>query len=127
MVGVAASRGTSAHRSIGSESGGGGKTMRKGRFSIARLMAAVLVAALGFAALRNASEDWAGLMLLVTCGALMLALVGALCRGPDERAWWLGFALFGGGYLALVHGLPHGLPSSLDSLPTIPLVRSIGS
>jgi hypothetical protein len=101
--------------------------MQKARFSIARLMAAVLVAALGFAALRNASEDWAGLMLLVTGGALMLALVGALCRGPDERAWWLGFALFGGGYLALVYAWPHGLPSSLDSLPTIPLARSIGS
>ena len=75
---------------------------RKIRFSIARLMGVVLVAAVGSAALRNASEAWAGSVLLVTCGAVMLAIVGALSRGPDERAWWLGFAFFGGGYLALL-------------------------
>ena len=73
------------------------------RTSIARLMGAVLVAAIGSAALRNSSEGWAGAMLLVTCGAVLLAAAGALNRAPGERAWWLGFALFGGGYLALAH------------------------
>ncbi len=59
------------------------------RTSIGALMGVVLVAALGFAALRNSSEAWAGSMLLLTCSTLMLGVVGATCRGPHERAWWL--------------------------------------
>ena len=55
--------------------------LRKTRISIARLMGVVLVAGLGFAALRNSSEDWAGAMLLLTCGTLMVAMVGALQPG----------------------------------------------
>jgi len=71
------------------------------RFSIAGLMGIVLAAAIGLAALRNASETWAGVMLLLTSGVLALAVVGVVCRAEAERAWWLGFALFGWGYLAL--------------------------
>ncbi len=78
--------------------------MRKIRVSIARLMGAVLIAAVGFAALRNLSDAWAGLMLMLTCGVLLMGVVGAVCQGPHERAWWLGFALFGFGYLALTFG-----------------------
>jgi hypothetical protein len=75
--------------------------MRFVRFSIAGLMGAVLTAALGLTALRSASETWAGAALLLTCGVLGLAVVGVVSRAADERAWWLGFALFGWGYLAL--------------------------
>ena len=67
--------------------------VRKIRISIAGLMGVVLVAAVGFAALRNSSENWAGLMLMLTCGSLMLGVIGSVCRGPRERAWWLGFTL----------------------------------
>ena len=97
--------------------------LRRIRFSIAGLMGVVLVSAVGFAALRNASEAWAGWMLLLTCGVLTLAVVGSLCRGPDERAGWLGFALFGWGYLALA--LWHSF--SQGTLPTITLAEAIGS
>ena len=48
-------------------------------------------------------ETWAGVALLVTCGLLALAVIGAVCRGPGERTWWLGFAVFGGGYFAIAH------------------------
>ena len=69
------------------------------RFSIAGLMAVVLVVAIGFAALHSGSATWAGGLYLVTNAVFALAVVGAVCRGASERAWWLGFALFGFGYL----------------------------
>jgi hypothetical protein len=71
------------------------------RYSIAGLMAVVLVASLGLAALRSGSGAWAGGFYLLTYGLLALALIGAACRGKAERAWWLGFALFGYGYLRI--------------------------
>src|SRR5262249_29168198 len=71
------------------------------RFSIAGLMGAVVVAAIGLAAVRDPSETWAVVILLSTCGALALAVVGVVSRVGTERAWWLGFALFGWGYLTL--------------------------
>jgi len=80
-------------------------------------MGVVLVAAIGLAALRNASETWAGVMLLLTCGVLALAVVGVVCRAESERAWWLGFALFGWGYLALAFWSWKNEPS--PSLPTL--------
>jgi hypothetical protein len=80
--------------------------MRSLRFSIAGLMGAVLIAALGLVALRSASETWAGLTLLATCGVLGLAVVGVVCRGAAERAWWLGFAIFGWGYIVLAFWSP---------------------
>ena len=76
--------------------------MRMPRTSIAGLMGAVLVASLGLTALRSGSAVWAGTTFLVTCGVLALAVVGVVCRAGPGRAWWLGFALFGWGYLVLV-------------------------
>ena len=61
------------------------------RISIRTLMALVLVSAIGLAALRNASELWAGMMLRLALAAVGVAILGvALMRGR-ERAWWLGF------------------------------------
>jgi len=84
--------------------------MRMPRFSIGGLMGVVLVASIGLAALRSASEIWAGVMFLVTCGMLALAVVGVVCRRDEKRAWWLGFALFGWGYLALAFWSSEQLP-----------------
>jgi hypothetical protein len=69
--------------------------MRSLRFSIAGLMGAVLLAAIGSAGLANPSAPWAGTLSLLTRGLLCLAVVGAVCRSGAERAWWLGFASFG--------------------------------
>jgi hypothetical protein len=76
--------------------------MRNLRASIAGLMGLVLIAALGMAALRNASETWAGVTYLVTRGVLGLAILCAIYARGARRAWWLGFCLFGWGYLALM-------------------------
>ena len=71
------------------------------RISILGLMGVVVAAGLGLAALRDANELWAGLVLLADLAAVGTALLGVVYRRGRERAWWLGFALFGGGYLAL--------------------------
>jgi hypothetical protein len=69
------------------------------RISIRTLMAFILVSAVGLAALRNADEVWAGMMLLLAMVAVGVAILGATLMRGRERAWWLGFAVFGGGYL----------------------------
>jgi hypothetical protein len=98
---------------------------RQVRISIAALMSVVLVAGLGFAALRSASETWAGVMVLLDSGILMLAVVGVICRGRDERARWLGFVLFCGGYLVLENWFSL-YKNSPFSFPTITLVEFLG-
>src|SRR5437764_15325384 len=67
-------------------------------------MGIVVVAAVGAAALRMASDLWADALFsldLLLFGAA--ALASALRRGRS-RAAWLGFAAFGWGYLVLTFG-----------------------
>lgn len=98
--------------------------MGRPRFTLAGLMGAVLVAAVGLAALRNSTESGAGGMLLLTCGTLTLAVVGTIaCRGA-RRIWWLGFGLFGWGYLVL-SGC--GADAASCSLPTTRLLEDLGA
>jgi hypothetical protein len=69
------------------------------RFSIAGLMAAVLVLAVGFAGLRAASPLWASGIFTMTVTVFAGAIVGAAaCHGPSRFAW-LGFGVFGWTYL----------------------------
>jgi hypothetical protein len=74
------------------------------RFSIRRLTAFIVVAAIGLAALRNASDLWAGMLLLLTLAAVAIAMMGVVILRGAERYWWAGFAFFGGGYLAVAVG-----------------------
>ena len=71
------------------------------RHTIASLMAATLVVAVGIAALRNASETWAGIVLFVTLLLLGMSPLAILHRREGKRAFWQGFALFGWGYVVL--------------------------
>ena len=70
------------------------------RLSIRAIMAVVVMSAIGLAALRNANELWAGMMLLTTLAMLGIATLGIIFLRAKERAWWAGFALFAGSYLA---------------------------
>jgi hypothetical protein len=97
--------------------------MPSARLSIAGLMGAVVVAALNFAALRYSSSTRAGVAIMLTCGVLALAVVGAVCRAGASRAWWAGFALFGAGYLAVATYLA----SLLGEFPTIWILERIAS
>jgi hypothetical protein len=74
------------------------------RFSIRSLIVLIVVFAVGLAALRNANELWAGMLLLVALAAVGVAVMGAVILRGKERDWWAGFAFFGGGYLALAIG-----------------------
>ena len=72
--------------------------MRNVRSPIAALMGAVLVFALGLAALRIASPAWAGTTVLVTCGVLCLAIVGVVCcTGGERPGGWASHFLAGAG------------------------------
>ena len=69
------------------------------RISIRTLMAFILLSGVGLAALRNANEFWAGMMLLLALSAVGIAVLGGLFSRGKEQARWVGFAAFGGGYL----------------------------
>src|SRR5271165_919129 len=75
--------------------------MRSFRFTIVGLMGVVLLCALGLGALKSPSPAVAAALFFVTCGVLALGTVGVVCGGEGARAWWLGVALFGWGYLVL--------------------------
>ena len=70
-------------------------------FSIRTLMTIIVLSAIGLAALRNANDWWAGVMLLLALVAFGTATLGAIFLQGRDRAWWTGIALFCGGYLAL--------------------------
>ncbi len=74
------------------------------RFSIRSIMAAVLFAAVGLAALRHASDLTASLVVSATLLALGVATLGAAFLRGRRRAYWAGFAAFGWGYAALSSG-----------------------
>jgi hypothetical protein len=72
------------------------------RFSLTTLFGAVLFVAFGTAAIRFASPLWAGLTMAVTVPILFAAILGALFRLGQARAFWTGMAVCGWGYLLLV-------------------------
>jgi hypothetical protein len=74
------------------------------RFSIRTLMAVIVLAAVGMAALKNAGEAWDGIILMAAMAAVGVAILAAIFSRGREQAWWIGFALFGGGYLQLAAG-----------------------
>ena len=85
-------------------------------------MVVVLVVAVGLAALRSGSENWAGAMFLLTCGILAIAVVGSVFSRLRTRVWWLGFASFGLAYLVLAFDYP---PFFYDA-PVLPTDSLLG-
>jgi hypothetical protein len=75
--------------------------MGRFRVTITALMGLVLFVGVAFAALRDASEWWAGALLVLTIGLLLTACLGVVYRTGGDRAFWLGMLVFGGGYLLL--------------------------
>jgi hypothetical protein len=73
--------------------------MRRFRFTIANLLGLVLLLAVGFAALREATELWDSAVFSTTLGLLSASVLLAIHRADRRRAFWLGFALIGWIYL----------------------------
>src|SRR2546426_2587590 len=72
------------------------------RFSLATLMMAVLFIGLACAALRYASELWAGVSFTLAVGVFLAGSLGVVFRRERARTLCLGFVLFGWGYLFVV-------------------------
>jgi len=65
------------------------------RFSIHTLMAVVVIAAIGMAAIRTCSAVWSGAMLSLTFFALTCSLLGIAFLHDSRRVYWIGFATLG--------------------------------
>jgi hypothetical protein len=75
------------------------------RISIAGLLGFVAVFAISLAALVNATYAWRGAVFTLTMMMLFASVLGVIFRGW-RTGGWLGFALFGWGYLLLGTTLP---------------------
>jgi hypothetical protein len=75
--------------------------MRDHRYNIAGMLGAVSCVAIGLAALREANDLWDSALFSLTVGLLLTAWLLAFHRTAARRAFWIGFALFGWGYLIL--------------------------
>ncbi len=71
------------------------------QFSIRGLLWAITVLAVGMAALLNANALWQGLAWGLALYALTAAILLVVYRRAEQRAFWLGFAVFGWSYLLL--------------------------
>jgi hypothetical protein len=87
------------------------------RITIARLMLAVSLCAVGMAALHAASDLWASIMLGLTLLVLGVSILGWLQRRGPARAFWQGFAVFGWGYV-MVGVAPWVEDTVVPRLPT---------
>jgi hypothetical protein len=70
------------------------------RCNIAGALGAILFVAVGLAALREADGPWDSWLFSLTLGLLLSAVLLAAHRTGVRRAFWIGFALFGWGYLS---------------------------
>ena len=74
------------------------------RFSIASMMAAILIIALSFATLRINSVFCGGIILLATLAVLCSAIGMSLVESGPSRLAWIGCAVFGWPCLILGFG-----------------------
>ena len=75
--------------------------MRLPRFSISSVLALIAIVAVALAALRSPSYLWANVTFSLALGALVVGLVNVIYGRNAGRAYWVGFSLCGGVYLAI--------------------------
>jgi hypothetical protein len=78
----------------------------KPQISIAQLLVVMVPLAIGLTAIANPTPFWEICIFGFALFVLFTAVLGAIYRTGGTRAFWLGFALFGWGFLLLCAGLP---------------------
>jgi hypothetical protein len=78
--------------------------MRRFRFSVAGLMAVILVLAIGMAALRDPTTLWASAIFTAAVILFAASLLGAMIHRGVRRFSWAGMAVFGWSYLVVSFG-----------------------
>jgi hypothetical protein len=73
--------------------------MRRFRFHLGTLVIVVLILGFSFAALRESNESWDCGLFTLTLTFLLISILLAIHHSDARRAFWIGFALFGGSYL----------------------------
>jgi hypothetical protein len=99
-------------------------SLSRPRFTIAQMMAAVLLCGFAFAALRGPSPVWASASYLVALGLLGAAPVVAWARKDGGRYPWAAFAVAGWARL-LTRWATSGVPNVTSSTPWRPLTWAI--
>ncbi len=75
--------------------------MRAPRFSIGTLLAMIAILGVALAALRSPSYLWANVTFTVALLAVTAGVINSVLARSARRAYWLGFSIFGGTYLAI--------------------------
>ena len=78
--------------------------MRRFRFSVAGLMAVILLLAVGMAALRDPAELWASVIFTAAVTLFAASVIGAMAHRGARRFIWAGLAVFGWAYLVISFG-----------------------
>lgn len=78
--------------------------MKRRTVRVSQMMLAIFALSLLLAGLLVSSNELASTVLLLTCIVFACSILGAIYRSGERRASWLGFALFGWGYLILIAG-----------------------
>jgi hypothetical protein len=99
--------------------------MQKFRFSLTSLLGSVFVAAIGCAALARPTEAWATAVVSMSVGVLFVALVRLIYVERARRAFWVGFAICGWGYLLMARVVMTFPGADADLLVTSRLLQSL--
>ena len=89
--------------------------MHHGRFTIARLLGAIIFFGIVLAGLRSGSNDWFKLIYTMTFVALVFAAIAARYRD----AFWYGFAVAGWAYFVIGFGPWIGSPPGSEPLRAV--------
>jgi hypothetical protein len=90
--------------------------MRRPTVSIRAMLVIVAFIALACVALARANHIWASLMFTASLAVISFAVLAATFRRGAKQAFWIGFALFGWGYLWMAHW-PDDPSSGLNGAP----------
>jgi hypothetical protein len=80
--------------------------MHRFQFSILGLIGLMALVAVGCAAMVNASAGWCSAVAIFLMLALLNSIVGVVYRRGKDRAYWVGFLVFGWGSLFLLFENP---------------------